>query len=100
MFLGDTSAKNAAKGAERIRQTIEATSFKLGEHTSEVTVSLAVIEVGKTEEPGEFISRLEATLSASKKAGRNCGYVDSGNGPEPISLPQYQVNVRVIELDE
>ncbi len=100
MFLGDTSAKNAAKGAERIRQTIEATSFKLGEETSEVTASVAVIEVGKTEGPSKFIRRLEATLSECKKAGRNCGFVDSGDGPEPICLPQYQVSVRVIELDE
>lgn len=100
MFLGDTSAKNAAKGAERIRQTIEATSFKLGEETSQVTASLAVTEVGKTEGPGEFIPRLETTLNECKKAGRNCGYVDSGHGTEPICPPQYQVSVRVIELDE
>jgi diguanylate cyclase (GGDEF)-like protein len=100
MFLGDTSAKNASKGAERIRQTIEATSFQVGEDTSEVTASMAVIEVGKSEGPNEFIPRLEAALGACKKAGRNCGYVDAGNGPEPISLPQYQVSVRVIELDE
>ena len=100
MFLGDTSSKNAAKGAERIRQTIEATSFKLGEETSEVTASLAVIEVGKTEGPDAFIPRLEATLNECKKAGRNCGYVDAGDGPAPIRLPQYQISVRVIELDE
>jgi diguanylate cyclase (GGDEF)-like protein len=100
LFLGDTSSKNAAKGAERVRQTIEATSFRLGEATFEVTASLAVIEVGKSEGPSEFMPRLEAVLTASKKAGRNCGYLDSGNGPEPICLPQYQVSVRVIELDE
>lgn len=100
MFLGDTSAKNASKGAERIRQTIEATSFKLGDATSEVTASVAVIEIGKTEGPDEFIERLEATLDECKKAGRNCGFVDFGGGPELICLPQYQVSVRVIELDE
>ena len=100
MFLGDTSSKNAAKGAERIRQTIEATSFKMGEETSEVTASLAVIEVGKSEGPGEFMPRLEATLDECKKAGRNCGYVDSGHGAEPIKLPQYQVSVHVIELEQ
>jgi hypothetical protein len=71
----------------------------LGEKTTEVTASLAVIEVGKTERPGEFIPRLEATLNECKKAGRNCGFVDSGDGPEPIRLPQYRVSVRVIELN-
>lgn len=100
MFMGDTSAKNAAKGAERIRQTIEATSFKLGDETSEVTASLAVVQVGQSEGPPEFLSRLEATLSECKKAGRNCGFVSTDDGPERIELPQYQVNVRVIELDE
>jgi diguanylate cyclase (GGDEF)-like protein len=99
LFLGDTSAKNAAKGAERFRQTIEATSFKIGEASYQITGSLAVIEVGKTETVAELIMRLEATLFECKNAGRNCGYVDSGGGPVPIKLPQYQVSGSVIELD-
>ncbi len=98
LFLGDTSSKNAAKGAERFRQTIEATSFKVGEETYQITGSLAVIEVGKTEGVDEFMQRLEATLMECKKAGRNCGYIDSGGGPVPIKLPQYQVSGSVIEL--
>jgi diguanylate cyclase (GGDEF)-like protein len=100
VFLGDTSSKNAAKAAERIRQTIEATSFRVGEETCVLTASLAVIEVGKMERPREFIPRLEATLNKCKQAGRNCGYVDSGGSPVLIKLPQYQVNAGVIELDE
>ncbi len=100
MFMGDTSAKNAAKGAERIRQTIEATSFTLGEETSEVTASLAVVQVAQAEGPAEFVSRLEEALGECKKAGRNCGFVANDEGAERIVLPQYQVNVQVIELDE
>ncbi|MBC8354813.1 MAG: GGDEF domain-containing protein [Planctomycetes bacterium] len=100
MFLGDTSSKNASKGAERIRQTIEATSFSMGEETSEVTASLAVVEVGKSEGPDDFIVRLESTLSDCKKAGGNCSQLNSGDESVRIELPQYQVNVHVIELDE
>lgn len=100
MFLGDTSVKNAAKGAERSRQTIEAATFKIGELTCMLTASVAVIEVGKTEGPREFIPRLEATLNECKKAGRNRGYVDAGEGFMPIKLPPYQVSARVIELDK
>ncbi|HRX83145.1 MAG TPA: diguanylate cyclase, partial [Pirellulaceae bacterium] len=99
LFLGDTSAKNASKGAERFRQTIESTSIKLGEDTSIVTASLGVIEVGKTEGPSEFLPRLEAALNAAKTAGRNCGFVDAGAGPVPINLPSFQVASRVIALD-
>ena len=100
MFLGDTSVKSAAKGAERSRQTIEAAIFKIGEVVCMLTASVAVIEVGKTEGPREFIPRLEATLNACKKAGRNRGYVDAGEGPMPIKLPQHQGSDLVIELDK
>jgi diguanylate cyclase len=100
LFLGDTGSRNAAKGAARIREAIESTSFKLGEDVLELTASVAVIEVGKSEQPSDFLQRLDAALDECKKAGRNCGFVDSGNGPEEINLPQYPENIRVIELDD
>ena len=99
LFLGDTSAKNAAKGAERFRQTIEATTLKSGNETATVTASVGVVEVGKVEGPGDFMPRLEAALKAGKEAGRNCGFVDAGTGPAPINLPRFQVAASVIELD-
>jgi diguanylate cyclase (GGDEF)-like protein len=98
LFLGDTSGKNAAKGAERIRQTIEASSCRFGAECMPMTASCAVLEVGKNETQEQLIQRLTAVLTEAKKAGRNLTFCDSGSGPTVVELPQYAVSSKDLQL--
>ncbi|MFV1963926.1 MAG: GGDEF domain-containing protein [Pirellulaceae bacterium] len=98
LFLGDTAGTNAVSGAERIRQTIEAASFQIGEESIELTVSCAVAEIGRQETLPEFFARLKKALKEAKKAGRNRTGVSERNTTKVVQLPQYKVKGRVIEV--
>ena len=98
LFLGDTSARNALSGAERIRQSVEATSFRVGEAVVELTASYGVAELGKSETPAEFLKRLKQLVAEAKRAGRNRTCLDEGQGPQVLELPQYKVQGRVIDI--
>lgn len=100
LFLGDTSAKNASKGAERIRQTFEATSLLAGDESIAITTSCAVVQIEPAETGPDAMQRLETALAEVKKAGRNLTYCDAGEGPALVELPLYEVNGRVIDLRE
>ena len=90
--------RNATSGAERVRQTIEATSFKIDGENVELTASCAVAEMGKTESLTDFFQRLQTALALAKKAGRNRTCADEGNGPNVVELSQYRVKGRVIDV--
>lgn len=98
LFLGDTSARNAINGAERIRQSVEATSFRAGEHSIELTISTGVAEWRNDESLSAFLDRLERLVAESKKAGRNRSCVDDSQETRVMELPQYQVQGRVFEI--
>ena len=99
LFLGDTSSRNALSGAERIRQSVEATSFRVGEEVVELTASYGVAELGKNETPAEFLRRLKGLVAEAKRAGRNRTCLDEGQGSQVLELPQYKVKGRVIEIE-
>ena len=98
IYLGDTSAANALQGAERIRQSIEATSFDVGAEHVELTASLAVTEWKTTEDVGAFLQRLDKCLATAKQTGRNRVCVDHGSGPEFQEVPRYTVTNRTVEV--
>ena len=98
LFLGDTSARNASKGADRIRQTIEASSCRFGDQSMPMTASCAVIEIANSETPTQLLQRLAHVISEAKKAGRNLTYCDDGNGPALVGLPQYEVSSQDLDL--
>lgn len=98
LFLGDTSAKNAMKGAERVRQTLEAAAFRFGSETTSLTTSCSVLAIERDESSAVLIQRLEEGLSEVKKAGRNLTFCDAGEGWHVVELPQYQVNENIVDL--
>jgi len=100
LFLGDTSGKNAAHGAERIRQAIEAIRIESQGRQHGITASCGVVEIAKTETASELISRLETLVAEAKKAGRNRAFLDVGEGPQLIQLPQYRVESRIMQFDD
>jgi diguanylate cyclase (GGDEF)-like protein len=100
LFCGDTGPRNAMSLAERIRQTIAAASFSVGDDELEVTASCAVTEVQKDDTPERLHKRLLKTLQSAKNAGRNCTALDEGQGPTLVEAPQFQVKSRQVRVDE
>ncbi len=99
LFLGDTALSNATSGAERIRQTLEVSTFQVGEEAVDVTASFAVVEARRDESLPELLARLRRSVGEAKNAGRNRTFVDNGGGPAPVKLPQYQVERREIRVE-
>ena len=100
LFFGDTGSVNAASGAERIRQTIEASCFQWDEETVNLSATCAVAELPRQELLSDYIARLKRGVAEAQAAGRNRTFVDDGTGPLPVSLPQYQVQRREIKLND
>jgi diguanylate cyclase (GGDEF)-like protein len=100
ILLGDTGPHQALSAAERLRQTIEATTLKDQTVEFDLTVSCGVIEVGPTESSIDLVQRAEGALRYAKKAGRNRCALDKGDGPAMIEPPQFPVKGRVVSLDE
>ncbi|NRR29646.1 GGDEF domain-containing protein [Oxalobacteraceae bacterium] len=64
-----TCAIDALKLAEKLREAIATTELP---GCSNVTVSLAVAQVGAEEGPADVLERLDSALHRAKRSGRNC----------------------------
>lgn len=100
LFLGDTGPRNATSAAERIRQTLEVTTFEIADQQLELTASFAVVEIDKKDTGAKLVKRLQQTLRHAKQAGRNKTSLDEGRGPQTVEPPQFQVKARVVRLQE
>lgn len=99
VLLADTGPRNATSAVERIRQTIEETTFEFAGSSIGVTVQCGVAELGSHETTDAFFGRLEAAIATAKRAGRNCTVLDEGNGPEKVAAPKYDVKGRIVSMD-
>ena len=100
LFFGDTGPRAAMSGAERVRQTLEATTFTLGDVELNISASIGVTEVLKSDDTKTLFTRCKKTVREAQKAGRNRTYIDEGDGPNPIDPPEYKVKGRIIPLRE
>lgn len=100
IFFGDTGPRNATSSVERIRQTLEATNFDLDGDDVALMVSVGVCEVLADDTTTKALKRLEKAMRVAKRNGRNCTVIDEGNGPTPITAPEYQVVGRTISVEE
>ncbi|WP_237564798.1 GGDEF domain-containing protein [Blastopirellula marina] len=100
IFFGDTGPRNATSSVERIRQTLESTIFNLDGEEVAMMVSIGVAEVGADDTTTKVIKRLEKATRVAKKNGRNCTVIDEGNGPTPITAPEYKVVGRTVKVEE
>jgi hypothetical protein len=98
ILQGDVGPHQALTAAERLRQSIEATTFDDDGVEFDLTISCGVIEAKHAESSLDLIQRaLEATRFA-KKAGRNRCALDKGEGPTMLDPPQFPVKARVVSL--
>lgn len=98
VLQGDVGPHQALAAAERLRQSIEATTLDDEGVEFDLTVSCGVIEVKHSESSLELVRRAHETLVFAKKAGRNRCSLDKGDGPAMLDPPQFPVKGRVVNL--
>ncbi|HEX5104789.1 MAG TPA: GGDEF domain-containing protein [Pirellulaceae bacterium] len=98
LLLGDTGPHNALAAAERIRQTVEATTFDDQGAEFEMTVSCGVVEMGSAESLPDVLHRVEQAVTFAKRSGRNRCAIDEGAGATALPPPQLAVVGRVVHL--
>jgi diguanylate cyclase (GGDEF)-like protein len=91
LFLGNTGPHNATCCAERVRQTLEATTFDSEGNQFELALSCGVVAIGKQESIAEALKRATLAVREAKKLGRNRTALDEGQGPEFVDPPTYHV---------
>jgi diguanylate cyclase (GGDEF)-like protein len=79
-----TRLHEAAEAAERIRQTIEGTTFRRQNATLRVTVSAAVVLLLPDESVDELLERASATVREAKSYGRNRTFLYERECPAPV----------------
>jgi len=100
VFFGDTGPRGANSGVERIRQTIEQTTFQLEDEDERLTASCAVTEIQDGDTSGALLQRLQQALRCAKQAGRNTTAIDEGQGPEIVSPPEFKVVPGTIAVEK
>lgn len=98
LFLGDTGLHNATCAVERIRQTLEATTFDYRGNAFELTLSCGIVSIGPHETAGELLARLDHSLREAKKGGRNRTALDEGLGAQVVASLSYQVKAESIPV--
>jgi diguanylate cyclase (GGDEF)-like protein len=98
LLYGDTGPHSGLTALERVRQTIEATTFDDEGAEFEFTISGGVVEANPNESSAAIYRRAQQALLFAKKAGRNRCAVDEGKGPTTLTPPQLAVQGRVVNL--
>ena len=98
VFLGDTGPHQGLTAVERVRQTIEATTWDDHGSEFELTITVGITEVRRDDTVAELLRRLAETLKFAKLAGRNRAALDEGDGPKLLDPPQFTVRGRVIQV--
>ncbi len=97
-FLGDADADSAINAAERIRQSIEASSFVLDGLEIELTVSVGVALGSPADSLATALCAAEQAAYFAKLEGGNCTCFDTDAGPRPEPPRHYQVKGRVMTV--
>jgi diguanylate cyclase (GGDEF)-like protein len=86
--LLDVGPRAAVKSIERMRQTVEKTTFLHENQKIKITVGAAIAEVKPDDD--EYIAvldRLEKTMKTVKESGPNRAFLHDGSHPESVASP-------------
>ncbi|PQO29941.1 GGDEF domain-containing protein [Blastopirellula marina] len=100
LFFGDVGPRGATSAVERIRQTIQATSFQYDGEEIDLFVSAGVTEVTPNDTVPKVMTRATTAMRTAKKNGRNRTFIDEGHGPQPIDPPEYPVRPKIVRISE
>lgn len=91
ILFDETSGEDALVAVERVRQTIEQTTYRYRDTPFNVTVSCALSELHPGDDAQTLLARLSEAVRAAKKAGRNITCYDLGLGPELATPPELNI---------
>ncbi len=94
----DVGPRAATKMIEQIRQSLAKVTFRSGEEGIPLRLTAAITEVSPEDTAEGLCQRLEATLKAARKAGRNHSFFHDRKEPEPVESPDFHVEERDIEI--
>jgi len=100
LLAPDTGIAGAKTVAERIRQTVEASTFEARSEEFTLAANCAVCEFMFDDTLAVFLARLQAGLNEAKRGGRNRTAVDEGQGPVLFDAQPIQVKAQTIRVDE
>jgi diguanylate cyclase (GGDEF)-like protein len=98
LLLADADVAGARAAAERIRQTLEASTFQVDDEELKLLANCGVCEILMDEAVPEILSRLQACVAESKISGGSRTACDDGQGPVVFDPVPMQVNGRTIEV--
>lgn len=98
LFLGDTGPRAATSATERLRQTLDASTFEDQGSELRATCTCGVVEVGQRESTDDILLRLSATITAARKQGAGRTAMDEGKGPLVVDAPIFNVPNQILQL--
>ncbi len=98
LFFSESDLRFATDVAERIRQSLELTSFQYHDSQFRVTVSCGVTEAQADDSLESLISRLKTTVHEAKRYGRNRTFLHDGKFPTPVVPPNVPLEERQVAV--
>ena len=98
LLLHHMAVNDAAELVERIRQTIEKTTFERYGLELQVTVSGGVIVAREGERGDQLLERLRATLEEAKRYGRNRTFLCEEDCPNPVVPPAMTIEEQTASI--
>lgn len=97
-LLPDVDLHDATPVAERIRQTIEATTFDYHDHPLRLTISSAVVAAADGDTPVSLCGRADVALQEAKHYGRNQTFSHDGDYATPIAPTNLSLEATPVEV--
>jgi len=98
VFQLGAGGKMAIKNAEMIRQSLEGFVCMHEEKEIRLSLTAAITEVTPQDTYEGVLKRLEATLAAARKQGRNRTFIHNGRLAEPLDAPPMKIEQVSISL--
>gem|GEM_PF-4695664 len=98
MFMTDVDLREAILLIERVRQTIDATTFVHEGEDVNVTVSVGLVKVAEKDDLDSMYDRADDTVREAKRYGRNRTFQNDGDYPAPVILPNLSIDDQTVEI--
>jgi diguanylate cyclase (GGDEF)-like protein len=98
LLCGGARPHEAAEAAERVRQSIEKTTFRHGGKTIRVTVSAAAVTLRDGDSTEDLLERAATVVREAKSYGRNRTFLFDKECPTPVVPPDLSIPVQELNL--
>jgi diguanylate cyclase (GGDEF)-like protein len=99
LFLGDTTLDSAVNAVERIRQTIEASSFELPSEKVKLTVSIGVAAGSGREILADALADALEAARQAKEEGGNCTATHTEFGAQVEESRPFEIRGREVRVE-